>query len=29
MIYQELNLAPDLSVEENILLGAEPRASAG
>jgi ribose transport system ATP-binding protein len=24
MIYQELNLAPDLSVEENILLGAEP-----
>lgn len=25
MIYQELNLAPDLSVEENIVLGAEPR----
>ena len=25
MIYQELNLAPDLSVEENILLGEEPR----
>jgi ribose transport system ATP-binding protein len=24
MIYQELNLAQDLSVEENILLGAEP-----
>jgi ribose transport system ATP-binding protein len=24
MIYQELNLAPDLSVEENILLGSEP-----
>ena len=24
MIYQELNLAPDLSVEENILLGNEP-----
>jgi len=24
MIYQELNLAPDISVEENILLGAEP-----
>ena len=24
MIYQELNLAPDLSVEENIMLGAEP-----
>jgi len=24
MIYQELNLAPDLSVEENILLGREP-----
>lgn len=24
MIYQELNLAPDLSVEENILLGEEP-----
>lgn len=24
MIYQELSLAPDLSVEENILLGAEP-----
>ena len=24
MIYQELTLAPDLSVEENILLGAEP-----
>ena len=24
MIYQELNLAPDLSVEENILLGKEP-----
>jgi ribose transport system ATP-binding protein len=24
MIYQELMLAPDLSVEENILLGAEP-----
>jgi ribose transport system ATP-binding protein len=24
MIYQELNLAPDLSVEENILLGTEP-----
>jgi ribose transport system ATP-binding protein len=24
MIYQELNLAPDLSVEENILLGVEP-----
>lgn len=24
MIYQELNLAPHLSVEENILLGAEP-----
>src|SRR6185503_12149295 len=26
MIYQELNLAPDLSVEENILLGSEPAA---
>ena len=25
MIYQELNLAPDLTVEENVLLGAEPR----
>ena len=25
MIYQELNLAPHLSVEENILLGAEPQ----
>ncbi len=25
MIYQELNLAPDLSVEENILLGQESR----
>jgi ribose transport system ATP-binding protein len=25
MIYQELNLAPHLSVEENILLGEEPR----
>lgn len=25
MIYQELNLAPHLSVEENILLGVEPR----
>ena len=24
MIYQELNLAPDLSVEENIVLGEEP-----
>ena len=24
MIYQELNLAPELSVEENILLGREP-----
>lgn len=24
MIYQELNLAPDMSVEENIVLGAEP-----
>src|ERR1051325_1209437 len=24
MIYQELNLAPHLSVEENILLGCEP-----
>ena len=24
MIYQELNLAPDLTVEENILLGREP-----
>lgn len=24
MIYQELNLAPDLSVEENIVLGREP-----
>ena len=24
MIYQELNLAPDLSLEENILLGREP-----
>jgi ribose transport system ATP-binding protein len=24
MIYQELNLAPDLSVEENLLLGEEP-----
>jgi len=24
MIYQELTLAPDLSVEENILLGSEP-----
>src|SRR5205823_7447414 len=24
MIYQELNLAPHLSVEENILLGEEP-----
>lgn len=29
MIYQELNLAPDLSVEENILLGNEPRAALG
>src|SRR6266478_5044318 len=26
MIYQELNLAPHLSVEENILLGSEPAA---
>ena len=26
MIYQELSLAPDLSVEENVLLGAEPTA---
>jgi ribose transport system ATP-binding protein len=25
MIYQELNLAPDLSVEDNIVLGQEPR----
>ena len=25
MIYQELNLAPDLTVEENILLGKEPK----
>ena len=25
MIYQELNLAPDLSVEENMLLGTEPQ----
>lgn len=25
MIYQELNLAPDLTVEENIMLGLEPR----
>ncbi len=25
MIYQELNLAPDLSVQDNILLGQEPR----
>ena len=25
MIYQELNLAPDLSVEENMLLGNEPQ----
>ena len=25
MIYQELNLAPELTVEENVLLGAEPR----
>src|SRR5437868_5409472 len=25
MIYQELNLAPHLTVAENILLGAEPR----
>jgi len=25
MIYQELNLAPDLAVEENMLLGNEPR----
>ncbi len=25
MIYQELNLAPHLSVEENIVLGSEPR----
>ena len=24
MIYQELNLAPDLSVEDNIMLGQEP-----
>ena len=24
MIYQELNLSPELSVEENILLGREP-----
>jgi ribose transport system ATP-binding protein len=29
MIYQELNLAPHLSVEENILLGEEPQSSAG
>jgi len=26
MIYQELSLAPDLSVEENVLLGVEPSA---
>ena len=26
MIYQELSLAPDLSVEENVLLGVEPTA---
>ena len=26
MIYQELSLAPDLSVEENVLLGVEPAA---
>ncbi len=25
MIYQELNLAPDLTVEENMMLGVEPR----
>ena len=29
MIYQELNLAPDLSVAENILLGREPRGTFG
>ena len=29
MIYQELNLAPDLSVAENILLGREPRGAFG
>jgi len=29
MIYQELNLAPDLSVEQNILLGREPRGALG
>ncbi|MFT7676318.1 MAG: ribose transport system ATP-binding protein [Planctomycetota bacterium] len=29
MIYQELNLAPDLTVEENIVLGSEPRTSLG
>ncbi len=29
MIYQELTLAPHLSVEENILLGENPRGSAG
>src|SRR5262245_41541483 len=27
MIYQELSLAPDLTVMENLLLGAEPRRS--
>jgi len=29
MIYQELNLAPELSVEQNILLGREPRGALG
>lgn len=29
MIYQELSLAPHLSVEENIVLGMEPRLSGG
>ena len=29
MIYQELNLAPELSVAENILLGREPRGAFG
>ena len=29
MIYQELNLAPDLSVEDNIMLGQESRRASG